>query len=57
MCTHQGCTVTSVKDGVINCACHGSQFDIATGEVKQGPATSALPAKSVTVGADGISVT
>lgn len=56
VCTHQGCIVSSVKDGTINCACHGSQFDIATGDVKSGPATSPLPAKSVTVGADGISV-
>ena len=57
VCTHQGCIVSSVKDGTINCACHGSQFDIATGDVKRGPATSGLPAKSVTVGSDGISVT
>ncbi|MFC7488872.1 Rieske (2Fe-2S) protein [Knoellia sp. CPCC 206453] len=57
VCTHQGCTVSGVADGTINCACHGSKFDIATGDVKAGPATSGLPAKSVTVGADGISVT
>jgi Rieske Fe-S protein len=57
VCTHQGCIVSSVKDGTINCPCHGSQFDIATGDVKRGPATSGLPAKSVTVGSDGISVT
>ena len=57
VCTHQGCTVTGVEGGTINCACHGSKFDIATGEVKGGPATKALPEKKVTVGADGISVT
>jgi len=57
VCPHQGCTVSGVEDGTINCACHGSKFDIATGEVKQGPATSGLPTKSATVGADGISVT
>ncbi|MEO7269227.1 MAG: Rieske (2Fe-2S) protein [Knoellia sp.] len=57
VCTHQGCTVSGVADGTINCACHGSKFDIATGDVKAGPATSGLPTKSVTVGADGISVT
>ncbi|WP_377642765.1 Rieske (2Fe-2S) protein [Oryzobacter terrae] len=56
-CPHQGCSVGSVKDNVITCPCHGSQFDAATGEVKQGPATRGLEAKSVTVGADGITVT
>lgn len=56
-CPHQGCSVGSVKDNVITCPCHGSQFDAATGEVKQGPATSGLEAKSVSVGADGITIT
>ena len=56
-CPHQGCSVGSVKDNVITCPCHGSQFDAATGEVKKGPATKGLEAKSVTVGADGIKIT
>ena len=57
VCTHQGNPVGSVSDGTINCPFHGSKFDIATGEVKNGPASKALPAKSVTVGSDGITVT
>ncbi|MFW5471665.1 Rieske (2Fe-2S) protein [Knoellia sp. CPCC 206435] len=57
VCPHQGCTVSSVGSGSITCACHGSTFDIATGDVTKGPATRGLDKKSVTVGADGISVT
>ncbi len=49
--------VSDIADGTINCACHGSQYDIATGAVKKGPATKALPEKSVTVSGDGIKVT
>ena len=56
ICTHQGCTVSGVADGVISCACHGSTFDAATGAVKEGPATKPLPPKSVSVGADGLTV-
>jgi Rieske Fe-S protein len=48
-CTHQGCTVKSVTDGVIVCPCHGSKFAIADGSVASGPATSPLPEKSVSV--------
>jgi len=57
VCTHQGCTVAGVANGVITCPCHGSTFDIATGAVRQGPATTGLPAKTVSVGTDGITVT
>jgi len=41
-CTHQGCTVTKVAGGTIDCPCHGSRFSIEDGSVTQGPATSAL---------------
>lgn len=49
VCTHQGCTVNAVADGAIDCPCHGSSFDAATGAVRQGPATRPLPAVAVTV--------
>ncbi|MFF9572579.1 Rieske (2Fe-2S) protein [Streptomyces sp. NPDC014685] len=48
-CTHQGCTVSSVSDGTVNCSCHGSRFDAASGAVVHGPATEPLPAKKIAV--------
>lgn len=57
VCTHQGCVVADVSGGTINCGCHGSAFDVTTGAVRRGPATSPLPEKKVTVSGDGITVT
>jgi Rieske Fe-S protein len=53
-CTHQGCKVKSVADGVIVCPCHGSKFAIADGAVAAGPAKSPLPEKAVSVEGDSI---
>ncbi|AUH44376.1 Rieske (2Fe-2S) protein [Streptomyces sp. CMB-StM0423] len=52
VCTHQGCLVSSVEDGTINCACHGSKFAITDGSVAQGPALEPLPAEDVRVDGD-----
>ncbi|MFE4059080.1 Rieske (2Fe-2S) protein [Streptomyces sp. NPDC059096] len=54
-CTHTGCAVKDIKDGVIHCPCHGSQFSAADGSVKAGPATQPLPAASIKV--SGTSIT
>ncbi|MFI9628082.1 Rieske (2Fe-2S) protein [Streptomyces sp. NPDC052042] len=48
-CTHQGCAVSSVSDGAIHCPCHGSRFDVATGDATAGPATQPLPARPIKV--------
>ena len=42
-CTHQGCTVSEVANGTINCPCHGSRFAVADGSVTAGPATTRCP--------------
>jgi len=55
VCTHEGCQVGSVANGVIDCPCHGSQFSIKDGSNVTGPNGSAagsvkpLPAEKITV--------
>jgi Rieske Fe-S protein len=56
VCTHQGCIVSSVSDGNINCECHGSAFSISDGSVVTGPATAPLGEQSITVDGDAISL-
>lgn len=50
VCTHQGCTVSGVKDGIISCPCHGSAFHATDGAVANGPATR--PLKEIAVAVD-----
>ncbi|MBT2508306.1 Rieske (2Fe-2S) protein [Streptomyces sp. ISL-98] len=57
VCTHQGCTVSSVEDGTINCACHGSKYRVADASVENGPATKPLPARQITVESNSIRLT
>ncbi|MFJ2403722.1 Rieske (2Fe-2S) protein [Streptomyces xanthochromogenes] len=54
ICTHQGCTVSTVADGTIDCPCHGSKYRIADASVANGPATRPLPARQITVDKDSI---
>ncbi|MEU8620775.1 Rieske (2Fe-2S) protein [Streptomyces sp. NPDC048623] len=48
-CTHAGCVLDKVEDNEGNCPCHGSRFDVTTGQALQGPATVPLPAVPVRV--------
>ena len=57
ICKHQGCTVATVANGTINCPCHGSKYDMATGAVTAGPAPAPLDSKTVKVSGDSITVT
>jgi Rieske Fe-S protein len=54
VCTHQGCLVTDVSNGTINCACHGSRFNITDGSVAGGPAVRPLPPVPITVDGETI---
>ncbi|WP_406010180.1 Rieske (2Fe-2S) protein [Streptomyces sp. NBC_00637] len=56
VCTHQGCAVKSIADGVINCPCHNSNFSITDGSVKSGPAQKPLPEVAITVSGESITL-
>jgi Rieske Fe-S protein len=49
VCTHQGCTVGEVRDGTIDCPCHGSKYSIEDGSVVAGPAPAPLARETITV--------
>jgi Rieske Fe-S protein len=45
-CTHAGCEL-AYGQGVLNCPCHSSTFDIRTGVPQRGPARRPLPTADV----------
>jgi 3-phenylpropionate/trans-cinnamate dioxygenase ferredoxin subunit len=53
ICTHMQCLLSEgdLDDTTVTCACHGSQFDVTTGDVLGGPATE--PVESYEVRTDG----
>ncbi|MGH3337998.1 MAG: Rieske (2Fe-2S) protein [Propionibacteriaceae bacterium] len=56
ICTHMGCLVNSITT-TINCPCHGSKYSIADGSVVNPPAPQPLPAKTIEVKGDTLTVT
>jgi len=53
-CTHMGCSLTAqghLTGTTVTCDCHGSEFDVRTGNVLHGPAT--CPVHTYPVDADG----
>ena len=56
VCTHQGCTVSSVGNGTIDCHCHGSRFSMVDGSVVNGPAAVPLTTVPVAVSGGQISI-
>lgn len=49
VCTHQGCTVSSIEGDLIVCPCHGSRYHLSDGSVANGPAPRPLAPIAVTV--------
>jgi nitrite reductase/ring-hydroxylating ferredoxin subunit len=50
-CSHMGCKLSTGKlEGeTVKCPCHGSMFNVRTGQVVKGPAKNPEPAYAVTV--------
>ena len=58
-CTHSGCAFSSdgeIVGHIAVCDCHGSEFDIRTGEVLAFPADGRLPTFSVRSAGEGLEV-
>jgi thiosulfate dehydrogenase [quinone] large subunit len=54
VCPHMGCTVGySAATQIIVCPCHGSEFQVSTGDVIQGPATRGLTKLNVVEESNG----
>lgn len=54
VCTHLGCTVGTISNGIIECPCHHSKYRIADGSVAGGPAPKPLPAEQIKVEGNSI---
>jgi 3-phenylpropionate/trans-cinnamate dioxygenase ferredoxin subunit len=50
-CTHEGCSLAEgtlgEQEDTVACPCHGSEFDLATGEPVGGPAVDPVPVYAV----------
>ena len=52
-CTHRGCSLAegALEETTVTCPCHGSEFDVRSGAVLQGPARE--PVETYEVRAEG----
>ncbi|MEV5281912.1 Rieske (2Fe-2S) protein [Streptomyces sp. NPDC051994] len=57
ICTHEGCTVSTVSGGTINCPCHGSKYRVADASVVSGPAPRPLASQPIAVEKGSIRLT
>jgi nitrite reductase/ring-hydroxylating ferredoxin subunit len=57
-CTHQSCSLSEgeIEGGIIMCPCHGSEFDLTTGEVMNGPADEPIRTYEVRVEGDDLQI-
>jgi nitrite reductase/ring-hydroxylating ferredoxin subunit len=57
-CPHMGCSLAdgSLAGSVVTCACHGSQFNVTSGELVRGPAEEGVQTWPVQLDGSSISV-
>jgi nitrite reductase/ring-hydroxylating ferredoxin subunit len=58
-CTHAGCSLADdgeLEDGTVMCGCHGSIFDLESGEAIGPPADEPVPVYQVRVEGDQVQV-
>jgi 3-phenylpropionate/trans-cinnamate dioxygenase ferredoxin subunit len=57
-CTHMSCLLSdgTLKEAKVTCTCHGSVFDVRTGNILKGPAKKPEPAFQVKVEGDQVLV-
>jgi 3-phenylpropionate/trans-cinnamate dioxygenase ferredoxin component len=57
-CTHRGCKLSGgrLQGETVKCPCHGSMFNVTTGDVVKGPAKNPEPSYKVTVENDEFSI-
>ena len=53
-CTHAGCSLAEgdLEGTTVTCACHGSQFDVTSGDVLRGPASRPVRSRAVRIEGD-----
>src|SRR5438067_9039512 len=58
ICTHIGCSLYdgSLTGTIVTCPCHGSQFDVTTGAVVNGPARRPIETYPVQLAGDEIQI-
>ncbi len=57
-CVHLGCSLAKarIEGATITCHCHGSQYDVRTGELLRGPATHGVDSYAVLVDGETVSI-
>jgi nitrite reductase/ring-hydroxylating ferredoxin subunit len=55
-CTHMGCLLSggTLSEGNVTCPCHGSVFNVLTGDVVKGPAKKSEPAYGLRIEEDQV---